>query len=100
MIRSTNAEWGWPAKLLHWLGAAFILVLLAHGWWMTHLAARPDRLANYGWHAAIGYDLMGLLVLRLLWRWANPVPALPGARHRAPADRAGPRPAAAARGVP
>jgi len=78
MIRSTTAEWGWPAKLLHWLGAAFILVLLIHGWWMTHLAARPDRLANYGWHAAIGYDLMGLLVLRLLWRWANPVPALPG----------------------
>ncbi len=75
MIRSTNAEWGWPAKLLHWLGAAFILVLLAHGWWMTHLAARPDRLANYGWHAAIGYDLMGLLVLRLLWRWA--IPSLP-----------------------
>jgi len=59
MIRSTTAEWGWPAKLLHWLGAAFILVLLVHGWWMTHLAARPDRLANYGWHAAIGYDLMG-----------------------------------------
>jgi cytochrome b561 len=78
MIRSTTDEWGWPAKLLHWLGAAFILVLLVHGWWMTHLAARPDRLANYGWHAAIGYDLMGLLVLRLLWRWANPVPALPG----------------------
>ena len=77
MIRSTTDEWGFVAKLLHWVGAALILVLLIHGWWMTHLVARPDRLVNYGWHAAIGYDLMGLLVLRLLWRWANPVPALP-----------------------
>jgi cytochrome b561 len=45
---------------------------------MTHLAPRPERLANYAWHAAIGYDLLALLVLRLLWRWINPVPELPG----------------------
>ncbi len=77
MFRNTTAVWGWPAKLLHWIGAAAILVLLLHGWWMTHMAARPDRIANYNWHAALGYDLLALLVLRLLWRWANPVPALP-----------------------
>src|SRR3981189_518595 len=43
MIRSTTAEWGWPAKLLHWLGAAFILVLLVHGWGDAPLAGRPQR---------------------------------------------------------
>jgi cytochrome b561 len=77
MIGNSHTSWGWPAKLLHWLGAILILVLLAHGWWMTHMAARPDRLVNYNWHAAIGYDLLALLVLRLLWRWAHAVPALP-----------------------
>ncbi len=77
MIRSTAQEWGWPAKLLHWLGAVLILLLLGHGWWMTHLAPRPDRLAHYAGHAALGYDFMVLLVLRLLWRWMNPVPMLP-----------------------
>ena len=77
MIRSTNAEWGWPAKLLHWLGAILILLLLGHGWWMTHMTPRPDRLANYAWHSALGYDLLALIVLRLLWRWFNPVPELP-----------------------
>ena len=41
------------------------------------MAARPDRLFNYNWHAALGYDLVALLVLRLLWRWSLPVPALP-----------------------
>ena len=78
MTRNTTSTWGWPAILLHWLGAALILVLLAHGWWMTHFVAPgPDRGLNYAWHAALGYDFLVLLVLRLLWRWMNPVPALP-----------------------
>jgi cytochrome b561 len=77
MVRNSTTNWGWPAKLLHWIAALAIIVLLAHGWWMTHMTARPDRFVNYSWHAALGYDLLVLLVLRLLWRWANPVPALP-----------------------
>jgi cytochrome b561 len=77
MVRNTAALWGWPAKLLHWIAAVAILLLLGHGWWMTHLAARADRIAHYNGHAALGYDLLALLVLRLLWRWANPVPTLP-----------------------
>ena len=40
-------------------------------------ALRPDRLAHYAGHAALGYDFLALLILRLLWRWMNPVPALP-----------------------
>ena len=78
MIRNTAEDWGWPAKLWHWLGAVFILLLLAHGWWMTHLAPRgPDRLAHYAGHAALGYDFLALLVVRLVWRWTNQVPPLP-----------------------
>lgn len=77
MIRNSNDQWGWLSKLLHWVGAVIILILLVHGWWMTHLAARPDRLVNYAWHAAIGYDFLALVILRLLWRWLNPVPELP-----------------------
>src|SRR5262249_11980702 len=78
MIRNSADDWGWPAKLLHWIGAALILLLLAHGWWMTHLAPRgPDRIAHYAGHAAMGYDFLAILVLRLLWRWTNQVPPLP-----------------------
>lgn len=82
MVRNTTAVWGWPAKLLHWMAAVAILVLLVHGAWMVHLAPRPVRFVNYTWHAALGYDVMVLLVLRLLWRWANPVPALPSDLRR------------------
>jgi cytochrome b561 len=77
MIFNSTTTWGWPAKILHWIGAAIILVLLIHGWWMTHMTPRPERLANYAWHSALGYDLLALTVLRLLWRWFNPVPELP-----------------------
>ena len=77
MVRNTLDDWGWPAKLLHWVGAVLILLLLGHGWWMTHFAPRPDRVAHYAGHAALGYDFLALLVLRLLWRLTNQVPPLP-----------------------
>jgi cytochrome b561 len=77
MTRNTNAEWGWPSKLLHWVAALAVLILLLHGWWMVHMTPRAERSVNYAWHAAIGYDLLVVLVLRLLWRWTNPVPAMP-----------------------
>ena len=77
MVGNSETSWGWPAKLLHWVGAILILLLLGHGWWMTHMAARPDRLAHYAGHSALGYDLLALLILRLLWRWTHTVPALP-----------------------
>ncbi len=77
MMTNSRSAWGWPAIALHWLGAALILLLLGHGWWMTHLAPRGDRLAHYAGHAGLGYDLLLLLILRLLWRWTHVVPELP-----------------------
>jgi cytochrome b561 len=77
MTFNSTTTWGWPAKALHWIGAVIILLLLVHGWWMTHMTPRPERLANYAWHAALGYDLLALTIIRMLWRWLNPVPAMP-----------------------
>ena len=78
MIANDANRWGWPAKLSHWIGVILILLLLGHGWWMTHLAPRgPGRLEHYAGHAALAYDFLVLLVLRLLWRWTHAVPALP-----------------------
>jgi cytochrome b561 len=76
-LANTDTTWGTPAKIFHWLVAAAVLVLLGHGWWMTHMTPRPERIANYAWHAALGYDVLALMVLRLLWRLSQPVPALP-----------------------
>ncbi len=77
MTRNTTTRWGWPSKTLHWIGALIVLILITHGWWMTHVTPLQERLVNFRWHAALGYDLLALTIVRLLWRWTNPVPAPP-----------------------
>jgi cytochrome b561 len=76
-FRNTPDAWGSVAKLFHWLSALLILFLIGDGWWMTHLVARAGQLQQYQLHATVGYYLLLLLTLRLLWRVGNPVPAAP-----------------------
>ena len=77
MIGNTRSTWGSVARWFHWgLGAA-IIGMLAYGWWMNHIPARPDRFVYRSIHADIGYVVLLLTVLRLIWRGINPTPALP-----------------------
>src|SRR5579864_488254 len=77
MIRNTTSSWGSVARAFHWVIGLTIIGMLAFGWWMNHIPARPDRLFYRSIHADIGYLLLVLMVLRLVWRWINPVPAMP-----------------------
>jgi cytochrome b561 len=79
MLRNTMTAWGTPAKFFHWVAAALIIFLLAYGWWMTHMTPRSGRLDAYHLHSVVGYYAFLLIALRLLWRAANPTPALPPA---------------------
>jgi cytochrome b561 len=76
-IKNSATTWGTAAKSFHWLGAVLTIFLIAFGWWMIHLAERAERLANFGLHASIGYDLLLLIALRLCWRAIDRGPALP-----------------------
>jgi cytochrome b561 len=75
-MKANNVTMSWNAtsKALHWLGAMLILFLLAHGWWMKTIAERTLRLENFSWHASVGYSLLTLLIVRMLWRWASARP--------------------------
>ena len=77
MIRNTSSTWGSPARWLHWLLGAAIIGMIAFGWWMNHIPARPDRFFYRSIHADIGYLVLLLMVFRLIWRGLNPTPALP-----------------------
>jgi cytochrome b561 len=90
MLNNTATAWGFVSKTLHWLAAALILFLLIHGWIMVGLP-REMRFGNYSWHASFGYATLALMIVRLLWRWINAVPALPAgaARWEVTAARAG-----------
>ena len=77
MMRNTSSSWGSLARWFHWLLGAAIIGLIAFGWWMNHIPARPDRFFYRSIHADIGYVILLLTVLRLVWRAVNPTPAMP-----------------------
>jgi cytochrome b561 len=64
MIVNTATTWGLASRLLHWVGAGFIVVLVAHGGWMTEFAPRDSRFEHYAWHASVGYALLVLMTVR------------------------------------
>ncbi len=81
MIRNTISNWGSVSRWFHWVLAAIIIGMLAYGWWMNHIPARGDRLFYRTIHADIGYVVLLLMVLRLIWKIFNPSPALPPIRR-------------------
>jgi cytochrome b561 len=76
-IRNTPARWGHVAQFLHWLIVALIIVQVILANIAEDLPISPKKVAVYGWHKSVGITILGLAVIRLLWRWANPTPALP-----------------------
>jgi cytochrome b561 len=82
MLRNTTRAWGSLSRALHWILGLAIIFMLAYGWWFNHIAARPDRFFHRSIHADIGYMILLLMALRLIWRALNPVPAPPAASPR------------------
>jgi len=77
-FRNTTRAWGALSKTFHWL-----IVLLIIAQWV--IAERADDLPNglaklqtLALHKSIGMTVFMLALLRLVWRWANPVPTLDG----------------------
>jgi cytochrome b561 len=77
MMRNTGSSWGSVSRWFHWILGSAIIGMIAYGWWMNHFPARPDRFFYRSIHADIGYVVLLLTVLRLIWRGVNPTPDLP-----------------------
>jgi cytochrome b561 len=75
-LTNTLTKWGAVSKTLHWLIVVLIIVQYT-------LAEAADDLTGYGKlvtlsrHKSLGLTILGLAILRLLWRWVNPTPELP-----------------------
>jgi cytochrome b561 len=78
MTGNTKSSWGAVSRWFHWSLGLAIIGLIAYGWWMNHLTARPDRFFHRSIHSDIGYVVLLLTVIRLTWRGVNPTPDLPG----------------------
>lgn len=71
------------AIALHWLIAIAILSMIPMGWWMSDAITEPGSQALayrvFQIHKSVGFLILALTVLRIVWRLTHPVPALPGA---------------------
>jgi cytochrome b561 len=68
-----------PARLLHWLIAAFVMGLLVAGWILNfELAPKPARHVISWLHFSAGLTVLALMVARLVTRLTRQPPALPG----------------------
>ena len=79
--RNSSSNYGLVSITMHWLVAVAVVVLFALGYWMVGLTyysswyrTAPDI------HKSIGLLLLGLMVLRIIWRFLNRGPA-PLANH-------------------
>lgn len=77
-LRNTTRAWGTLAKSLHWI----IVLLIINQWLMAERAESlplgAAKLQAISWHKSLGMTILALAVLRLVWRWLNPVPTLEG----------------------
>ncbi len=74
-----SERYTWTAIALHWLIAIVVIVQFKWGWWMQDIPKQPPgaRVDAFNMHKSFGLTILALMVLRLLWRWRHPAPALP-----------------------
>jgi len=64
------------AKSLHWLIAILIFVQFPLGWVMTGFSG-IQKIQAFNFHKSLGLTVLGLMALRLVWRFSHPAPELP-----------------------
>jgi cytochrome b561 len=65
-------HYGTPAKVMHWLVVALLVVQFPIGWFMPDVHGGPPGSAMT-LHISVGLTLLALIVVRLIWRITYPV---------------------------
>jgi cytochrome b561 len=68
---------GLVAQLFHWAIVGLIITQFFLANKAEGLSLGPAKIATLATHKSIGMTVFGLAVLRLIWRWFNPVPSIP-----------------------
>jgi cytochrome b561 len=77
LIRNTAERFGLVAKTLHWLTLVLLVGSFTLAVSMVNMPFSPRKLEFYSWHKWVGVTIFLLVLLRLGWRLANPVPRQP-----------------------
>ncbi|KQN44507.1 cytochrome B [Pseudomonas sp. Leaf48] len=74
-LRNSTSRYGWVSIFLHWGVALAVFGLFALGLWMIDLDYYSTwRKDAPELHKSIGLVLLGVMALRVLWRWISPPP--------------------------
>src|SRR5215470_11482182 len=65
------------AIALHWIIALGVITNVTLAWLWPHMLPDDAVRPAIDFHKSNGITILGLAVMRLLWRWANPPPPLP-----------------------
>jgi cytochrome b561 len=76
-IRNTTDGWGVVSQLIHWLIVVLITLQVVLAMIADELPLGVRKLAMLARHKSVGITLLGLAIIRLVWRWLNPAPDLP-----------------------
>ena len=77
LIRNTTQHFGAVTKTLHWLTLILLIASFSLAISMVNMPFSPRKLEFYSWHKWVGVTIFLLVVIRLAWRLANPVPSQP-----------------------
>ena len=77
MLMNSRDCYGFVAIAFHWTIAALFVVQAGLGWRMSDMEDGLLKFSLYQWHKSFGLLILVLASMRLGWRLANPVPALP-----------------------
>jgi cytochrome b561 len=76
-FRNSADRYGTVAQFLHWLIVVLIILQVVSGFIGHNLPLGIEKLTTLARHKSFGMTILALVLLRVFWRLANPVPALP-----------------------
>lgn len=76
-LKNDESRYGVVAQLFHWTIVVLIIVQFILANRADNLPLGIAKIAVLAQHKSFGITILGVVLLRLIWRWLNPVPAEP-----------------------
>jgi cytochrome b561 len=76
-LKNSLERYGVVAQLFHWTIVVLIVTQFVLANKAGNLPLGAAKIATLAQHKSVGMTIFGLAILRLIWRWLNPVPPLP-----------------------
>lgn len=65
------------SRILHWVVAALIVVQFGIAWTMPEVEHGTQPVGLIAWHLSVGTAILGVMLLRLIWRLTHATPPAP-----------------------